>query len=277
MRNRLSPELLGVLGAAVLVLLGVLGFLPGITRHYSQLHFWRSASHAQLFGVFRVSVLLDLVYVVSGLVGLAVSRTPVGARLFLIWGSIGFLSLWVYGLVVRSREESNVLPLDHNDSRLHIGLAAGLLVLAWVAAHRHRPEAPPPPSTVTRRALEGVERDLAAGRQPEALPTLAWLAGRTIALDEEELHGAGRRAALLLAAGGDPHRGLDLDGRAVTSLAAEMDGPERRHELIEGLARLRAESEGLPLVSEALWELKADGELAWRAFACALLAEELEG
>ena len=57
------------------------------------------------------------------------------------------------------------------------------------------------------------------------LPTLAWLAGRELELDPDELKGALRRAELLLAAGGDPHRELDFDGRAVTALADDLDEP----------------------------------------------------
>ena len=99
----------------------------------------------------------------------------------------------------------------------------------------------------------------------ESLATTAWLAGRLVELDEDELRGAVRRAMLLLAAGGDPHRDLELDSRAVTSLAAELDTPERR-------AALAAALEGLRDSASAL---AADGDLAWRAYACSLLAEAL--
>ena len=126
-----------------------------------------------------------------------------------------------------------------------------------------------------REALEGLERGLEEGRRAELLPAAAWLSGREVRLDEDELHGARRRAVLLLAAGGDPLRELDLDGRAVTALAAELDHPGRREELRLGLQRLRAEAEGLPAVCEVLSELLEDPDLAWRAFACGHLAEEL--
>jgi hypothetical protein len=99
------------------------------------------------------------------------------------------------------------------------------------------------------------------------LVSVAWLAGRGVDIDPDELHGAVRRAMLLLAAGGDPHREPELDGRAVTALAAELDRPERRAELGAGLRRLQAGASSL----------LADPELAWRALACALLAEELAG
>jgi len=80
---------------------------------------------------------------------------------------------------------------------------------------------------------------------------------------------------LLLATGGDPQRRLALDGRAVTALAAELDRPERRAELAAGIARLRERAAGFPLVADVLGLLRGDPDLAWRAFACGLLAEEL--
>ena len=80
---------------------------------------------------------------------------------------------------------------------------------------------------------------------------------------------------LLLAARGDPQLGLDLDGRAVRALADELRSDERREALQKALEHLQGEATGLPRVSTSLERLGRDGELAWRAFACALLAEEL--
>lgn len=120
-----------------------------------------------------------------------------------------------------------------------------------------------------RELLEHLE---AGGASPVAL---CYLAGRAVAVDEEELRGGLRRAELLLAAGGDPRRELELDGRAVESLAGDLDGLAARAELRAGLARLLDEAQGLPAATEALTVLLADADLAWRCFACALLADEL--
>jgi hypothetical protein len=106
-------------------------------------------------------------------------------------------------------------------------------------------------------------------------PPLAYLAGQGVALVEDELRGPVRRAELLLAAGGDPRRELELDGRAVTALAADLDDPAARAELLRGLERLHGESEGLPAVDAALTRLREEPELAWRCYACALLAEAI--
>jgi hypothetical protein len=107
-------------------------------------------------------------------------------------------------------------------------------------------------------------------------PALALLAAPEPLVEPAELTPAIRRAMLLLAAGGDPHRELELEGRAVTALAAELDRPDRRAEVSRGLEALRDDAAGLDNVSPAIEELLLDAGLAWQAYACALLADQLE-
>ena len=114
------------------------------------------------------------------------------------------------------------------------------------------------------------------GPSTDIRPALALVAGRNLVIDTAELDPALRRSMLLLATGGDPHRELALDGRAVTALAAELDRPERSAEISRGLEALRAEATGLTGVSPVLEELLLDASLAWRAYACALLADQLD-
>jgi hypothetical protein len=126
--------------------------------------------------------------------------------------------------------------------------------------------------------LADLERTLAEGDEDSlaiAVVVLASVAGLEIRLDGEERAGAVRRALLLLAAGGDPNRGLDLGGRAVRALASDLDDPERREILASALAELASEAQGLPHVSEALRGLLDAPEIAWRAYACSLLAAAL--
>ena len=116
---------------------------------------------------------------------------------------------------------------------------------------------------------------LEAGPGDNLLPGLAWLAGQEVELDPDEVKATVRRAELLLAAGGDPRRELELDGRAVTSVAEDLDEPGARNQLEDSLARLAAASEGLPAVSDGLARLRAQPDLAWQSYACALLAEAM--
>lgn len=104
---------------------------------------------------------------------------------------------------------------------------------------------------------------------------LCFLAGQSVEIDEDELNGALRRAELLLAAGGDPRRRLELYGRAVTSLAEDIDDPTRRAELRSGLEELRTDAVGLRGAREALALLLRDGDLAWQAYAMGLVAAAL--
>jgi len=50
---------------------------------------------------------------------------------------------------------------------------------------------------------------------------------------------------------------------------------DRQLALERGLDELKAQAKGLPHVSEALAALRATPDVAWRAYACSLLAEEL--
>ena len=104
---------------------------------------------------------------------------------------------------------------------------------------------------------------------------LAWLAGQQVELDEDELRAARRRAELLLATGGDPRRELELDDRAVSAVAADLDDEGAREQLEDALARLTADSEGLAAVSDGLALLRSQPDLAWQCFAYALLADAI--
>jgi hypothetical protein len=130
------------------------------------------------------------------------------------------------------------------------------------------------------RWLLDLERALAADERSDDLATalvvLAAAAGETVPLDDDERRSAARRALLLLAAGGDPERGLDLNGRAVTALADELRTSDRQLALEQGLGELLAQAKGLPHVSEVVHGLTHAPEIAWRAYACSLLAEHLD-
>lgn len=104
---------------------------------------------------------------------------------------------------------------------------------------------------------------------------LAWLVAGDVGIDEAELKAGLRRAMLVLAAGGDPHRELDFDSVAAERLAAELDTPERRAALALALGALARDAEGLDTVSATLARLQEEPDLAWRSLALALLADEL--
>ncbi len=114
-----------------------------------------------------------------------------------------------------------------------------------------------------------------AGELGDPLPVLAYVAGQAVDLEDEELNGARRRALLLVAAGGDPHRDLEVDDRSVKALAADLYTDDRREQLGLSIDALVLRVRELPVAREAALFLAADIDLAWRLFALGLLAEEL--
>ncbi|MGI9659705.1 MAG: hypothetical protein ACR2OD_12410 [Gaiellaceae bacterium] len=107
----------------------------------------------------------------------------------------------------------------------------------------------------------------------EELIALALAAGQEVTVPEDELRGAVKRAMFVLAAGGDPHRGLALDGPAVATVARDLDSPFRRKALVVGLDELRVEAGGRTTIVEVIDALRDDEELAWRAFAAARMVK----
>ncbi len=122
----------------VFVLLGVLGFIPGVTSHVSDLSFAGHTSGAKLLGTFQVSILHNLFHLLFGVVGLVLARTADGASSFLTGGGTVYLALWLLGAI----GTAGWLPADTADNWLHFLVGIGLLGLGFAAGHSRSRGAP---------------------------------------------------------------------------------------------------------------------------------------
>ena len=118
--------------------IGVLGFVPGITQNYDTMQFAGHESEAMLLGLFQVSILHNLVHLLFGVVGLAMSRTIRSARTFLIGGGVIYLVLWLYGLFVDSGHDANFVPVNNADDWLHFLLGVVMIALGVLLTRRDR-------------------------------------------------------------------------------------------------------------------------------------------
>lgn len=118
-----------VVVSAVFLLVGILGFVPGVTTNFDQLTFAGHESGALLLGIFAVSVLHNIVHLAFGLIGLTMARTASAARAFLIGGGLVYALLWIYGLVIDQGSAANFVPVNDADNWLHLGLALGMVGL----------------------------------------------------------------------------------------------------------------------------------------------------
>jgi hypothetical protein len=123
---------------AVFLLVGVLGFIPGITTNYDQMEFAGHMSGAKLLGVFEVSVLHNVVHLLFGVAGLALSRTVSQAFAYLVGGGVVYLVLWLYGLVVDQGSDANFVPLNDADNWLHLLLGLGMIALGLLGRQEAR-------------------------------------------------------------------------------------------------------------------------------------------
>ena len=114
---------------AVFLLVGVLGFIPGITTDYDQMELAGEDSGAMLLGLFEVSVLHNVVHLLFGVAGLALAKNARSAASYLVVGGVVYLALFVYGMVVGERSDANFVPLNDADNWLHLLLGLGMVAL----------------------------------------------------------------------------------------------------------------------------------------------------
>ncbi len=141
MTNRSPLQVAALAVGAVFLLVGILGFIPGITTNFGDMNFIGHDSEAKLLGIFQVNVLHNIVHLLFGVVGLAAARAWESSRLFLIGGGVVYLVLWLYGLVIDRASAANFVSLNTADNWLHLLLGVAMIALGAVlgrAASRTR-------------------------------------------------------------------------------------------------------------------------------------------
>jgi Domain of unknown function (DUF4383) len=137
-RQRTPVQIAALLVGVVFLLVGVLGFIPGVTTNFDQLTFAGHESDAALLGIFNVSVLHNIVHLLFGIAGLLASRTFTTARTYLIIGGFIYLALFLYGLLIDQNSAANFVPVNNADNYLHLVLGIGMITLG-VLLGRHAP------------------------------------------------------------------------------------------------------------------------------------------
>lgn len=100
----------------IFILIGFLGFVPGIT------------THGYLLGTFHVNTLLNVVHLATGVIGYWTSRTSLQAslRFFQIFGFI-YVAIALFGFGYGNRDIFGILASSRADTWLH--LISGIVFL----------------------------------------------------------------------------------------------------------------------------------------------------
>jgi hypothetical protein len=147
--QRSQAQTLALVFGVAFLAAGVLGFIPGITTNLGDIKFAGNDSPSELLGIFQVSILHNIVHLLFGIAGIALSRVPDSARTYLLGSGVIYIVLFVYGLVVGAGDDANFVPVNNNDDWLHLALGIGLLG-SWFVTREPggmpaaRPSPPPP-------------------------------------------------------------------------------------------------------------------------------------
>lgn len=115
----------------VFLLVGILGFIPGITSHYGDMTFASEGSDARLLGIFEVSILHNIVHLLFGIAGIISGRKSARAAYnFLFYGGLIYFALFIYGVVIDKNSDANFIPVNSADDVLHLILSIGMTGIA---------------------------------------------------------------------------------------------------------------------------------------------------
>lgn len=140
--NRTNEEKFAQSAAAtvgvVFLLVGILGFIPGVTTNYDTLSFASHHSEAELLGIFQVSILHNIVHLLFGVAGLAAAQQVRHVVPYLLGGAAVYLLLTVYGVLIDQASDANFVPVNSADNWLHLVLGAGMGALGLVIQRQLR-------------------------------------------------------------------------------------------------------------------------------------------
>ena len=129
MNHRTLAQTLALAFGIVFLLVGILGFIPGITEDAPG-SFAGEDSEGSLLGIFQTSVLHNLAHLAFG-IGILAARKHATALTYLLVAGVAYLGLFLIGIL----GAMDWLPADDTDDWLHLVLGVALLG-GWYAGKR---------------------------------------------------------------------------------------------------------------------------------------------
>ena len=110
-RDRSAIQKAAFLFGVVFLVVGVAGFIPGITTEYDRLSNF-DGEGALLLGVFGINWLESVVHLLYGAAGLASASSPAASRTYFVFGGAVYILLWIYGLVIDLDTSANFIGIN---------------------------------------------------------------------------------------------------------------------------------------------------------------------
>lgn len=129
MRTETFARIYGI----VFLLVGVGGFIPGLTQPHDHPGLAVEAGSGMELGLFPVNVLHNLVHILFGVWGLVAARTFGAARTYARVVAIAYALLTVMGLIPATNTTFGLVPIYGHDIWLHALLAGVAAYFGFVS------------------------------------------------------------------------------------------------------------------------------------------------
>lgn len=108
----------------IFLVVGIAGFIPGITQPHNHPNLAVEASSGLLLGLFPVNVLHNLVHIAFGIWGLFAVRALASALVYARAVAVVYALLTILGLIPATNTTLGLVPIYGHDIWLHALLAA---------------------------------------------------------------------------------------------------------------------------------------------------------
>lgn len=129
--HRTMIQMAALLFGVVFLLVGVAGFVPGLTADFERLDVFGDVA-ARLLGVFGINWLENLVHLAYGVGGLVLAATAPKARAYFVGGGALYMLVALYGFVVGTHHEGNILGVNQASNWLHVVLSLTMVGIGVV-------------------------------------------------------------------------------------------------------------------------------------------------
>ncbi len=139
--GRLPIQQAALVFGVVFLVLGVLGFIPGITTDAGGADFTEHGG--RLFGVFGTSGLDNLVRLVFGVLGVVLGlRSAFGSAVYLGVGGVFYFLIWLYSVLADPTVSNDGMGIGAADWALNTVLGLGMVVVAVITRPRRAGRTP---------------------------------------------------------------------------------------------------------------------------------------
>ena len=134
-RERTDVQRAAFVFGIVLLAVGILGFIPGITSDYDRLTTFDDVG-AKLLGIFGTNILENIVHLLYGVAGLAAAASWAASKNYFIWGGVIYLVVWLYGLLIVLDSSANFLGVNTAANWLHFLLGVVMIAAGYLLSRR---------------------------------------------------------------------------------------------------------------------------------------------